>query len=250
MEYMAVEEAIANPGLRLVLTAGVPGPWGEAAKGVLGVKKIAYTPVFQKAGSVDEALRSWTGQTSAPVAMYEDERARSGWAEILMLAERLEPQPRLIPADARQRALMLGLCFEICGEEGLGWSRRLMMLPADGGPGRDSMPWKYGAGRGTSVQAAARDRVAEILDLLAEQLRMQRDDGSRYFVGESLTALDIYWATFSNLIEPLPAEHCPMPDWLRGVYELGGPDAPKVDPALIAHRDFVFEEFLGLPQDF
>lgn len=250
MEYTEVEKAIDLPGLRLVLTAGVPGPWGEAAKGIFRVKKIACTPVHQKMGEVDEALRSWTGQTSAPVAIYEDERPRSGWAEILMLAERLEPQPRLIPADPRERAFMLGLCFEICGEDGLGWSRRLMLLPADANPARDSMPWKYGADGGPESQAAARDRVAEILELLSAQLRSQREADSRYFVGDSLTALDIYWATFSNLIEPLPPELCPMPDWLRPIYAMSGPDAPEVDRALIAHRDFVFEEYLGLPQDF
>jgi hypothetical protein len=53
LEYLDVEEARSRSDLRLVLIAGVPGPWGEAAK---------------------------------------------------------------------------GLCHEICGENGLGWSRRLMML--------------------------------------------------------------------------------------------------------------------------
>ena len=111
MDYIDVEEAIAKSGLRLVLTEKVPGPWGEASKGILSVRKIPYTPVRQRAGQVDEALRAWTGQISAPVAMYEDERPRSGWAEILLLAERLEPSPRLIPEDPRERAIMLGLCF-------------------------------------------------------------------------------------------------------------------------------------------
>lgn len=249
MEYIEVEDAIGRPGLRLVLTAGVPGPWGEAAKAIFEIKKIDYTPVRQRAGQIDEALRRWTGQTSAPVAMYESERARSGWAEILMLAERLEPSPRLIPEDPRERAMMLGLCFEICGEEGLGWSRRVAMFPPEESP-RDSMPWKYGAGLGKQVQAAALERVGAILRLLAEQLEMQRAAGSRFLIGKQLSALDIYWATFSNLILPLAPEHSPMPDFLRGIYTLEQNETTRVDPALIEHRDFVFEEFLRLPQDF
>ena len=34
MEYLSVEEAKNRSGLRLVLTRGVPGPWGEAAKAI------------------------------------------------------------------------------------------------------------------------------------------------------------------------------------------------------------------------
>ena len=41
-EYIEVEQARAMSGLRLVLTPGVPGPWSEAAKGVLHVKKLPY----------------------------------------------------------------------------------------------------------------------------------------------------------------------------------------------------------------
>lgn len=250
MNYIEVEEALGMSGLRLVLTAGVPGPWGESAKSIFAIKKIPYAPVRQKAGQVDEALRAWTGQISAPVAMYGDERARSGWAEILMLAEGLEPQPRLIPRDPALRAQMLGLCFEICAEEGLGWSRRIMLLPADEDPERDSMPWKFGAGRGVAAQELARGRVAQILDLLSKQLAAQHDSGRRFLVGDELTALDVYWACFSNMLVPLPPEQSPMPDWIRPVYTMAGEKDPKIDPELIRHRNFVFQEFIGLPQDF
>ncbi len=46
MKYLSVEEAIDMPGLRLVLTAGVPGPWGESAKAILAYKGLAFTPVY------------------------------------------------------------------------------------------------------------------------------------------------------------------------------------------------------------
>ena len=44
MQYISVEEAVDAPGLRLVLSAGVPGPWGEAAKSILAHKNLHYTP--------------------------------------------------------------------------------------------------------------------------------------------------------------------------------------------------------------
>ena len=105
IEYIEVADAIGRDGLRLVLTTGVPGPWGESAKGVFTVKSIDYVSVRQTAMTVDPVLMEWTRQSSAPVAIYDAERPRSGWAEILFLAERLQPDPCLIPEDPRERAL-------------------------------------------------------------------------------------------------------------------------------------------------
>jgi glutathione S-transferase len=249
VNYVELEEAQGRPGLRLVLTAGVPGPWGEAAKGILAVKQIPYTPVRQPPEGERELLLRWTRQTSAPVAMYEEERPRSGWSEILFLAERLAPEPRLVPRETAERALMLGLCFEICGEQGLGWSRRLSMLPPGPSPDFDTMPWRYGLSEADRV-AGGDARVNELLALLASQLHAQHAAGRRYLVGEQLSAVDIYWAAFSNLIQPLPDEQCPMPDWLRPIYAPGTRPIDAPDPLLIEHRDHVWEKHLGLPMDF
>jgi glutathione S-transferase len=250
MQYIDIDEARGRSGLRLVLTAGVPGPWGEAAKAIFRVKGIPFVAVRQTIGVHDEKLLAWTRQTSAPVAMYEDERPRSGWAEILFLAERLRPDPPLLPADPRERAFALGLAFEICGEHGLGWTRRLMMMA--GMPASpNSMPWKYGCDDAAAVSRAPA-RAALILDLLADQLKRQQDAGRRYLVGTRLSVVDIYWAAFSNLLVPLPPEQSPMPDYMRKVYDswASAPGAKPVDPALLAHRDFVFAEHIGLPQEF
>ena len=251
MEYVEVEDAIGLPGLRLVLTAGVPGPWGEAAKCVFEVKGIEYVPVRQVAAAPNEALLRWTGRNNAPIAMYEDERPRSGWAEILFLAERLAPNPGLVPSDPRERALMLGLCHEVCGEQGLGWARRLTMTGIGDPSERGTLAWKYGGGETASVEGAVA-RVNQLLELLAGQLRAQREAGRRYFVGESLTALDVYWANFSNMVAPLPPEQSPMPEVMRKIfYDYSTtPGASAPDPALIEHRDFVFERHLKLPQDY
>ena len=57
----------------------------------------------------DGQLDLQAGQRSGPVAVYENERPRSGWAEILLLAERLAAEPSLIPTDPFERALVFGL---------------------------------------------------------------------------------------------------------------------------------------------
>ena len=89
MEYVEPADARNLSGLRLVLTTGVPGPWGEAAKAIFAVKKLDYVPVRQTAAEDNADLVAWTGFRNAPQAIYEGEPARIGWEEILALAERL-----------------------------------------------------------------------------------------------------------------------------------------------------------------
>src|SRR5262249_54788352 len=81
-EYVEVARARAMPGLRLALTRGVPGPWGEAAKGIFHAKKISFVRVAQNAGADNDALFAWTGHRNAPIAVYDDEPPRTTWAEI------------------------------------------------------------------------------------------------------------------------------------------------------------------------
>ena len=253
MEYVDIERAIGLPGLRLVLTGGVPGPWGEAAKAIFHIKKIPYVAVRQTAGADDQALLRWTRQSSAPAAMYDKERPRTGWAEILFLAERLTAEPPLIPKDNELRPLFFGLCHELCGEQGLGWSRRLMLLDPLLRESDDDPPnllgWKYGYSP-TAADAAV-DRTRVIIDSFAERLRRQHDNGSRFLIGDDLTALDIYWATFTALLVPLPEEVCPMPEWMRPMYDLRNhPSNIAIDPLLLKHRNFIYDEFLPQPMDF
>src|SRR5215475_14414361 len=130
LHYVSLEDARAMSGLRLILGAHtIPGPWREACKGLFYVKKVPYVPVASagKDGS-DRELREWTAQASAPVALWNDERPRSTWIEQLYLAERLQPNPSLIPANIEDRALMFGYGNEICGENGFAWSKRLTMI--------------------------------------------------------------------------------------------------------------------------
>jgi glutathione S-transferase len=257
-DYLEVEQARRRPGLRLVLSAGVPGPWGEAAKGLFHVKRVPFVRVRQRPGLPNEALREWTGHDNAPVAVYDDERPRSAWNEILFLAERLGAGPRLVPSDASDRVLMFGLCHELAGESGLAWMRRLMIfhrvlsLPAEAvGEARGvvvRMGEKYGYDPARAE--AAPQRVAEVLRLLAGRLAEQRRRESRFFIGRELTALDLYWATFAVLVSPLPESLCPMPAAIRQQYEVHDPIVRAAcDPMLLEHRNFVYREYLELPID-
>lgn len=252
--FVDVEEGRALSGLRLVLTTNVPGPWGEAAKGILHVKRLPFVRVRQEGGAPNEALAAWTGQTSAPVAVWNDERPRTTSLEILFLAERLAPEPALIPDDPDERARMFGYCHEIIGEQGLGWSRRLTLLhpilaaTGDSAPAPlQRMAGKYGYSG--DAAAAASDRVVAILRMLGAQLERQRKAGRRFLVGDRLSALDIYWSTFAAMLAPLPEDLCPMQPGRRQLYTADGPMRDALDPALLAHRDFVYREYLELPVD-
>jgi hypothetical protein len=169
-EWIDVAAARERPGLRLVLTRGVPGPWGESAKGLFHAKGIPFARVAQEIGGENDALRAWTGRDDAPVAVWNDEPPRAGWAEIAWLAERIAPEPRLIPEDVEERARMFGLGRELAGELGLGWCRRLMLVDfllrhAPQLPVGPYLARRYG--HTPEAAAAAPARVAAILRALS-----------------------------------------------------------------------------------
>ena len=71
-----------EPGLKLVLAPGVPGPWSEGAKGLFHVKGIDYARVRQRPGEPNADLVAWTGHANAPQAILDDEPARTAWTEL------------------------------------------------------------------------------------------------------------------------------------------------------------------------
>ncbi|MDJ0786334.1 MAG: hypothetical protein QNK05_05970 [Myxococcota bacterium] len=255
VEWLSVAEARALPGLRLVLTRGVPGPWGELAKGILHVKGIPYARVAQDAGGENAELREWTGHANAPIAILDDEPPRAGRLEILWLAERLAPKPALLPADPELRATVLGWCDAIAGENGFGWQRRLLMIDAlkraETLPGplaavRDRLAIRYGYR--PDAAAAAPAQLVSCLRGLAGRLHAQRERGSDFLIGDALSVADITWAAFAGLLRPLPDALCPMPAAVRASYETPDPRLDDAcDPILFEHRDRIYERFLELP---
>jgi glutathione S-transferase len=249
--YLSVEQAVAMPGLRIAFSRGVPGPWSEAARAFFDLKRIDYVAVEQDPGGPNEALIAWTGQRLAPVAMLDDERPRTHWSELLLLAERLSPEPRLIPRDAEQRAIMFGLSHEICGEDGFGWAVRQLLMdnaPPTQVAGTERMRQKFCS---PATQGHLSDRATSVMALLAHRLDAQEKRGSGYLIGDALSAVDIYWTTFSNLVSSMPREICPMPDFyielaINAVRLLGKP-APDI---LIGHRDRILADHFIPPMWF
>ncbi|WP_233886721.1 hypothetical protein [Paraburkholderia flagellata] len=251
LEYIDVETAVQRDGLRMVVIGGVPSPWSEAAKGILHIKGIEWAAVRLAYDS--ETLKQWAGELSAPVLMVGQERPRRGWAEILLLAERLVPTPSLLPADPAERALAFGLAHELCGESGLGWSRRLQLIHAglqNSGGFPDRVAKYLGKKYGYSPQAgaAATGRVTALLVMLSARLKAQREAGSAYYIGNTVTAVDIYSASVLGLLRPLPHDVCPMDASVRTAFETRDPETDAaLDPVLLEHRDLMYARHLALP---
>jgi glutathione S-transferase len=201
----------------------------------------------------NDALKRWAGQLSGPVVIYDDEVPRSGWAEILMLAERLAPEPPLLPAAPAQRAKALQLCEKFCGEGGLGWTRRLQQVHtalSRGGGFSERVAGYLGTKYGYDPARAASygPRVRELLREFSTALRQQCDTGKPYYLGDTLSAVDVYSATFMAFFKPLPDDVCAMDPKVRAAFEmLDEETAAALDPLLIEHRDRMYATHLALP---
>lgn len=254
-DWLSIEEGEPLGGLRVLLYRGLPSPWSQAAIAMFKLRNVSYTPVTKSDSDDDQAIFRWTGQDSYPAAVFNDEPACTSWSEILFLVERLGSGPSLLPQDPFERALNLGLCHEVFGQMGFCWSRRLMLFSGilsspNTHPGTrafvEVLAKKY---RYNETDAAAAGlRVADILRVLSQQLADQRARGSEYFIGDTLSALDIIWAVSTLFLQPLSQEDCALPEGLRRSYELSAEDiGMEIDSALIAHRDRIYRQHLALP---
>jgi glutathione S-transferase len=96
---------------------------------------------------------------------------------------------------------------------------------------------------------AAKERIGNVIGLLHRMAEKSRAEGRSYLLGQHLTALDIYLATFLTPILGVPERECPgLAPQLRAAFgylkkEVGG----LVTDALIAHRAAIFERHLVMP---
>ena len=251
MEYVKPEDAKEMSGLRLALTAGVPAPFSMSAKVILDLRGVEYVPVEQIGGGSNKELLAWTKHRNAPVAVYNDEAPRIGWLEILNLAERLGSGPSLIPEEITDRQRMIGMTNELIGENGWVWNMRLVMLGL-GGPERakeaaEKNPMYADYGYSEKARDAALGRAKEVLD---DFTTLVKDTKGEYLFGGKLSALDIYWVFFSNILKTFPEDICPMPSGLRKAYDFSGSALGDYDSVLIEHRDFIAERHIDLPMAF
>jgi glutathione S-transferase len=253
LQYRSFKEIADHPGLRVVLVKGLPSPWGQSAKTIFEIKGLEYVVAPWLPGEANADIVAWGGEASAPIVAWAGKKPINRWIDILYLAERLAPKPSLFPADAKQRALMIGLAHEICGELGIGWNRRLQLFApayASGNPPPNisRMGSKYGYNEGDLRLAG--ERIAESLKALGGQLQSQYARGAQYFVGDGLSALDIYWTAFANLLDPLPKEQCPMPEaWRPGFVAADPVIKSALDPLLLEHRSRIFRAHFRDPME-
>ena len=151
---------------------------------------------------------------------------------------------------------MLGIIAELASEKGLAWERRLHMIPGmyaavDERMHRvaDTLAARYGFTPETLERAS--ERVADIMRMLTAKLEMQKALGSDYLVGAGFTAADLYWACFSQLVDPMDKSVNPMPGLMRGLYTATEPKVVEaIGPILLSHRDMIYRTHLSLPLDF
>ena len=254
LNYLTPAEVFAHDGLRLVLVRGLPSPWSQAAKTIFEIKGLDYVAAALDVGGANEEIVAWSGQNSAPVVAWRDGKPINRWLDILLLAERLAPTPSLIPSAPLHRALMIGLAHEMLGELGVAWNRRLQMFALSVDSGRISpragvLIDKYGYDAADSAAAGA--RIAAALEAFAVQLKAQQARGVPYFVGDALSAADIYWVAVMNLLAPLPAVHCPVPEATRRAFAATDPQVlAALDPVLVEHRDRIFRTHFRDPMEF
>lgn len=251
MDYVTPEEARSMDGLRLALTAGVPAPYSMSARSIFDLKNVPYVPVLQQGGGANEALVAWTSHRNAPVAVYNNEAPRIGWLEILNLAERLGSGSSLLPADIEDRMRMVGLTNELIGENGMVWQLRIVMLGL-GGPERAAKeaqrnPMYADYGYTEEAREPAIEKARLILERFTEHALAQEGP---YLVGGKLSALDVYWVYFSQILKTLPEEQCPTPAGLKKSYDLCGEAMGGCAPELIDKRDWILANHLALPMTF
>lgn len=250
MHYQEINEVINADGLRIVLVQGFPSPWGQAAKAMMEYKALDYIAGAQQARGENAALVEWAGVNSAPVVAWNREAPLNRWDDILLLLERLAPEKSLIPEAQSERTQVFGLAHAICGPLGFGWNRRLegIHLGAEAGIAPGDFGEKYGYNKSDGEQA--RQRSINFLRYLTNILKSQKDKGGHYIVGDSLTAVDFYWAAFSNLAAIQSPKECPLAPEIRKRFERVAPEvSAAIDPILIEHRDRIMHEYFKIPME-
>jgi hypothetical protein len=255
--WVSLTDGLKLAGLRLALVRSVmPSPWSEFCRALFHVKGMDYVQIDARDPESGLALlRTETAQDSLPVAFWNGERPRTNWLEILHLSERLGDLPRLLPDSCERRASVIGLCAELCGEEGFGWHRRILLthrLLNDSGFGeRERRIGQYLAGKYGYEESRLEHSLRRCEDIVSSFARLhaaQDSPVSIFFSGNELSAIDLAWAVFAALITPLPPEHCPMSDLWRALYTWQPTETPReVVAALLHRRNQIYQRYLELP---
>lgn len=253
-EFIPLEEAAAmTTGTRVTFIPGIPALFSEALKNICFVKGIPLIRALHPMMGVDKntgedrqaVLFELTRQTSLPTMFHNDERPRNVWTEQLALAEHIGAAgtPKLLPEDFELRAEVYGLCAVVLAEDGFIWNMRIL--------GDSPLGRKYGFSEEAS--AAALGKMVEVIGLIDRRLAEQEKSGSRYLVGGSITAADIYWATMSMSVLPPPPEIMPLTSQNQGMlkYFAKNSQIPAIADALTKrieeHQQFILTTHCETP---
>jgi glutathione S-transferase len=253
-EFITLDEAAEmKNGTRVTFVPGVQALYAEALKNICYVKKIPLIRVLHPLMGIDketgedrqQQLYDLTCQTSLPTMLHDEERPRNVWIEQLALVEQIGDagSPSLIPDKFELRVEMFGLCAVVLAEDGLIWNIRILN---DSPLGR-----KYGYSEESSSTAPA--KISEVIGLIDSRLEAQEQLGSRYLVGDSLTAADIYWATLSMSTLPVPPEIMPKTQQNQGMlmWFEGNSKIPEIAEALTKrvedHQRYILTTYCETP---
>jgi glutathione S-transferase len=239
-------------GVRITFIAGAPALFSECLKNICHVKKLPFHRVLHPPmgpnGDEQDYLYELTAQRSVPTMLppsdIEDVRPRNVWLEQLMLAEELGEGVALVPNDMSTRVQMFGLLNEVLGIGGFIWNKRHMLNPEP-----SAFATKYGWS--AEALAAAPRRVVEVLELMDGLL--EANAPSKYLLGgDSITALDVYWATAIYIVAFPPESIMPTTDMtsrFRAMFTQS--NTPEITAAvtdrLIAHRDYIVTTYCECP---
>ena len=250
LDYQPIDALKVAAGLRIVLLRRFPSPWGQAAKAMMEYKRLDYLAGALEIGQPNAEVLNWSGVDSAPIVAWQSDAPVNKWDDILMLLERLAPERPLIPTDFNARSKFWGLAYAICGELGFGWNRRLDALYNDANNRKNPSKFalKYGFTQENGALAAGRS--IEFLAHLSDVMKTQQRRGSPFIIGDHVTAVDFYWAAFSNLaVIQSPAE-CPLEPEIRIRFEnVSAAVKDAVDPILLRHRDRIMNDYFRLPME-
>jgi glutathione S-transferase len=253
-EFITLEEAAAmTTGTRVTFIPGIPALFSEALKNICFVKGIPLIRALHPMMGIDEAtgkdrqatLYELTRQTSLPTMFHNEERPRNVWIEQLALAERIggPDTPDLLPSDIELRASVFGLCAIVLAEDGFIWNMRIL--------GDSPLARKYGFSEEAS--AAALGKMTEVMALIDRRLAAQEQQDSRFLVGDSISAADIYWATLSMSVLPPAPEIMPLTRQNKGMLKYFGKNSqiPAISDALTQrirdHQQFVLTTYCETP---
>lgn len=253
-KFITLDEAAAmSTGTRVTFIPGIPALYSEALKNICYVKGLTLVRALHPMMGIDKVtgenrqtrLFELTSQTSLPTMFHNDERPRNVWTEQLALAEEIgtADSPKLIPENYEDRVTMYGLCAITLGEDGIVWNMRIL--------GDNPLGRKYGYSDAAS--AAAPKKMAEVIDLIGRRLEAQEKAGSRYLVGNSISAADVYWATMSMSIVVPPPEIMPLTKQNQGMlrYFARNASIPEIAEVLSdkieAHQKYILSTYCETP---